>query len=645
MTRGVLFQDRRSRAGIACVLGATVLLLVAPAAIAQQQDVAPAGPMRVVEVDVSASPQAVVVQWPSAPQDPQISVNGQPATVRDVVPAGDAGYLTDNILIIDNSASASPRFDAIKAAVPKFFGSLQPNERVGVISAGGAPQIETGLTSDLAVLGRSAAQYRSNGAAAMYDSIAAASEILGGRRDSLHSITIITASADAGSQSTAAIARAEAIAATVSVNVVALTSDDFPVAATGVFSQLAAETGGTFVSTNDPAQLAPLVSKLAGTVRGLHAIRFETDQIAKGGNLLLSIGDQHLEVGFVPSSVTRGGALNQLAGDGQSGISFLQGSAGLAIVVVFGAVAAALVAYAAALMITKDEDGLTSVLQPYSGEDEPESESGFSKNALFQRAVEITSSIAERQGLLQKAESALEQANVPLRAAEALTFYAGAVLASFVLGFLLKRSFFWALLFGVIGVLVPPAVLNFKASRRRKKFLGQLPDTLQLLAGTLKAGYSFMQGVEAVSQEVEDPMGSEMRRVVSEAQLGRPVEEALEASAARMDSSDFEWAVMAVRIQREVGGNLAELLMTVAETMTARQRLRGEVAALTAEGRVSAMVLGILPIGLGFMLYLINPEYMGLLFSETIGRIMLLGAAVLAGAGFLWMKKIIDIKI
>jgi tight adherence protein B len=239
----------------------------------------------------------------------------------------------------------------------------------------------------------------------------------------------------------------------------------------------------------------------------------------------------------------------------------------------------------------------------------------------------------------------LEQANMPLRAGEALTAYVGIVLGAGVLGFILRQSLIWGLVFLVLGALIPPAVVNYKAAKRRKKFMKQLPDTLQLLAGTLKAGYSFMQGVEAVSHEVEDPMGSEFRRVVTEAQLGRPVEEALESSAHRMSSPDFEWAIMAVRIQREVGGNLAELLMTVAETMTARQRLRGEVSALTAEGRVSAMVLGILPLGLGFMLWTINPGYMGVLFEETIGKMMLGGSVLLASAGFLWMKKIIDIKI
>jgi tight adherence protein B len=214
-----------------------------------------------------------------------------------------------------------------------------------------------------------------------------------------------------------------------------------------------------------------------------------------------------------------------------------------------------------------------------------------------------------------------------------------------VLGLLWQRSLLGGLILGVLGAFLPPTVLGQLAKRRKKKFMLQLPDTLSLLAGTLKAGYSFMQGVEAVSHEVEEPMGSELRRVVTEAQLGRPLEEALDASAERMASPDFSWAVMAVRIQREVGGNLAELLMTVAETMTARQRLRGEVAALTAEGRISAIVLGILPVGLGAILFVLNPEYMNVLLNDTLGRIMLGVACTSALLGFAWMKKIINIDI
>jgi tight adherence protein B len=140
-------------------------------------------------------------------------------------------------------------------------------------------------------------------------------------------------------------------------------------------------------------------------------------------------------------------------------------------------------------------------------------------------------------------------------------------------------------------------------------------------------------------------MGRELRRVVTEARLGRPLEESLDGVALRMESGDFAWAVMAIRIQREVGGNLAELLVTVAETMTERERLRRDVNALTAEGKISAIVLGLLPIGLGLFIYTANPGYMDPLFDETIGRIMLFGSILLAFVGFYWMKKTIEIDV
>src|SRR5262249_59016928 len=117
--------------------------------------------------------------------------------------------------------------------------------------------------------------------------------------------------------------------------------------------------------------------------------------------------------------------------------------------------------------------------------------------------------------------------------------------------------FFIFLVVLLLAALLPPAVLSFLSNQRRRQFEGLLPDTLQLLSGTLRAGYSMMQGVEAVSQAVAEPMGRELRRVVTDARLGRPLEESLEAVAERMDSKDFAWAVMAIRIQPEVGGNLS----------------------------------------------------------------------------------------
>jgi tight adherence protein B len=154
-----------------------------------------------------------------------------------------------------------------------------------------------------------------------------------------------------------------------------------------------------------------------------------------------------------------------------------------------------------------------------------------------------------------------------------------------------------------------------------------------------------MQGVEAVSQEVSEPMGKELRRVVTEARLGRDIEDGMEAVAERMNSADFAWAVMAVRIQREVGGNLSELLLTVADTMVQRDRLRRDVSALTAEGRISAIILGLLPIGLGAFMWMSNPEYMAPLKDTGLGNAMIGAAVVSILIGFAWMKKTITIEI
>jgi hypothetical protein len=150
-------------------------------------------------------------------------------------------------------------------------------------------------------------------------------------------------------------------------------------------------------------------------------------------------------------------------------------------------------------------------------------------------------------------------------------------------------------------------VVNFIAGRRARSSRASCPTRL-LLSGSLRAGYSLLQGVEAVSKEVADPMGQELRRVITEARLGREIEESMDAVAERMSSPDFAWAVMAIRIQREVGGNLAELLMTVADTMVHRERLRRDVNSLTAEGRMSAIILALLPIGLGLFMWPRTPS-------------------------------------
>ena len=407
-------------------------------------------------------------------------------------------------------------------------------------------------------------------------------------------------------------------------------------------AQLAQETGGLMQTTTQPGLVPPLFAAASNAVHGLYAVNVIGEPLSTGGILSMVVNGQQLEVGFISGSVTRGANLAPFKAT-KSVLPFLQTGKGklLSLFMMFTAIA--LGVWAIGTSVVREDTGLHSVLSPYA--DDVEGEDIVKHSAIFQRAVDITSGIAERRGFLTTAENKLDQASMPLRAAEAMTFYAIFVAAVFLLSALYFRRPLPILIFSAMGAMLPIAYVNFKISRRKKKFMNQLPDTLGLLAGTLKAGYSFMQGVEAVSQEVEDPMGVELRRVVSEAQLGRPVEDALESAAERMESEDFAWAVMAVKIQREVGGNLAELLLTVAETMTARSRLKGEISALTAEGRMSAIILGILPPGVGLVMYVLNKEYMVVLFQESIGIAMLVAAVLSMLVGFAWMLKIINIKI
>jgi tight adherence protein B len=201
----------------------------------------------------------------------------------------------------------------------------------------------------------------------------------------------------------------------------------------------------------------------------------------------------------------------------------------------------------------------------------------------------------------------------------------------------------WGLVAAAFVLIGSLMFVNQVAARTKKKFEAQLPDTLNLLATSLRAGYSLLQAVEAVGEEAPEPTRREFGRAMAEIRLGRNMNDALDDIATRLDSVDFEWTVMAIGIQREVGGNLAEVLQTTAETMVQRNRLRREMKALTAEGRISAIVLSLLPIGLFAFIYLTNPGYLEPLVTSTIGWVMMGGGLVFIGIGIFWMQKLVKV--
>lgn len=181
--------------------------------------------------------------------------------------------------------------------------------------------------------------------------------------------------------------------------------------------------------------------------------------------------------------------------------------------------------------------------------------------------------------------------------------------------------------------------------RRQKAFVNQLGDMLTMIANALRAGFSFMQALDHIAGEMDDPVKSEVRRVVTDVNVGMPLEEALNHMTDRVNSPDFNLVVAAVLIQRQVGGNLAQILDTISETINERVRMRREVGALTAQGKMSGIVLGGLPFALAGVLQLLSPGYLDPLFSDTMGQMALAGAGVLMLIGFAVIRNIVNIEL
>ncbi|NGN83647.1 type II secretion system protein F [Arthrobacter silviterrae] len=201
-----------------------------------------------------------------------------------------------------------------------------------------------------------------------------------------------------------------------------------------------------------------------------------------------------------------------------------------------------------------------------------------------------------------------------------------------------------AVLFALAAPVGAWALLALLADRRRSKFDQQLGDNILLIAGGLRAGHSVAAAIDAAAKEAPAPSSEEFARVVNEVRIGRDLQASLADTAGRMKSEDFAWIGQAIQINREVGGDLAEVLDHVGETIRERSEIKAQVKALSAEGKLSAIILMALPFGMALMLMLVNPKYIGVLTTHVLGWIMLGVGAVMMVIGGLWMRKIVQIK-
>jgi tight adherence protein B len=278
---------------------------------------------------------------------------------------------------------------------------------------------------------------------------------------------------------------------------------------------------------------------------------------------------------------------------------------------------------------------------------------GRRRLGVKEQASALTRSSEKVTGLIDKSlaagdrraawERALDRAGLKMGPAEFVIIVGAAALLALALGLLAGGPVVGVLLagFAVAGALV---VVTIRSDRRKAAFAEQLDDILTLLASNLRAGHSLPQALDSLSGDIEEPASSEIIRAVTQVRVGRDLSEALGDVADRMDSDDFRWITQAISIHRQVGGNLADVLDTVANTIRERGQVRRQVASLSAEGRLSAYVLIALPFGVVLFLSLVNPGYLAVLTTTAIGWAMLAVAAVLLLVGIIWMRATVKVE-
>jgi tight adherence protein B len=268
------------------------------------------------------------------------------------------------------------------------------------------------------------------------------------------------------------------------------------------------------------------------------------------------------------------------------------------------------------------------------------------------------SRVIERQDLATRLTVDLARADLKMKPAEFLLAWAATpflfVAAAYVIGFIFPgfQNVVALIVFFLLGLYAPRFYLKYRQGKRVKAFANQLPDTITLLANSLRAGSSFLQGIELVTREARPPISEEFERVVREMQLGMALQPALNNLVRRVASEDLELMVTAIQIQSQVGGNLATVLDTIAHTIRERIRIQGEIQTLTAMQRYSGYVITLLPVGLAGILFLISPTYISVMLEKPpemlglpLGIVFFIVGLISMGIGYLLIRRIVDIKV
>ena len=315
----------------------------------------------------------------------------------------------------------------------------------------------------------------------------------------------------------------------------------------------------------------------------------------------------------------------------------------------------ALFAYGIAATLGRRKAILAERLETYAGIEE---EAALATDAELRKLTPVPRLLHVLLGrtYMQRLEDDLAQADIPMRAAEYILLRVVLAGAGFVFGLVGLGYPHSGMILAIVGYMVPAAFVKVHRNRRRNKFVAQLADALMLLTNSLRSGYGFLKGLELVAKEMGDPIAKELNRMLREVNLGATVDQAMLNLGRRVNSQDLDIVISAYLIQKDVGGNLTEIMEKVAETIRERLRIQGDIRVLTAQGKLSGLVVGLLPLGL-FVFFLLNaPDYFKPMFgppiATQIGGLDISWGVVLLFAAFVWqligayfIYKIINIKV
>jgi tight adherence protein B len=615
----------RPRALLAAL--AVALLVVSPAAAS----------VRLLGADSTQYPTVrvnVVTGTPSA-RAPQLYENGVPVAGQQ---SSNLGAEKSVVLAIDRSQSMAGRSlsDAIAAA--RAFAAAKPSaDRIAVVAFGSKAVQLTGFSSSTTDADNALRTLRVDNVpgTALNGAVQLASDALGKEQNGGHVVILLTDGRNS-SKTTQAEAVAAARLADVSVYPIAIEGPQFSPAA---LRALAAATGGSYHGATSSAGLAAVYRQIAAELRRTWRVEYQTSaEPGQRVQLLAKVPG----AGSGRLSAVLSGSSGPVAQTPASSL-LPYGTSGP---LVIGLAVGALIFLAVLLVMRARERGwLVGRLEAHVGPRGDAKDAADGERLRFLRAVfRATESAFGHRSNWKRLARMLERADLPLRTVEFVYICLGSGLALGVLLALARESSLLILLGIAGGTLIPLMIVSFKAKRRTNAFENLLPDLLITIAASLKAGHSFKQGIQSAVEEGQEPVSKELKRVLTETQLGRPMNQALAEAADRIGSKNFSFVITAVTIQSQVGGSLANLFDMVADTVRQRQQFARKIKGLTAMGRAAAYVLVGLPFAVAAGLTLMNPTYMTPLWSTSTGHMLIFFGLGMMAFGSLILRKIVSFR-